>query len=270
MGIAGIGIGGMGAANLKALEEESIVALCDVDPGLRRGHGQAVSEGLGSTPTTALSSTKKKGVDAVVIATPDHTHAVITMVALRAGKHVYTTEAPDPRRLGSAPGSRSRPEASKLTTQMGIQGHSGEGIRLVVEWVRAGLIGEVREVDAWCDLSYYPWGHAYWSSKWGERPADAARPPRPAWPGTFGSDRPRSARTIRPTIPWSGAAGGTSASGMMGDRGAHTLDAAVGALGLDAQKRSRPRAWASIRRRSRFRPSSPIAFPPAAAGRRSS
>ena len=66
---------------------------------------------------------------------------------------------------------------AKVATQMGIQGHSGEGRRLICEWIGAGLIGEVREVDAWCSLSYYPWGHAGWSSQWSERPKDTPAVP---------------------------------------------------------------------------------------------
>ncbi len=116
---------------------------------------------------------------------------------------------------------------------MGIQGHSGEGIRLVVEWVRAGLIGEIREVDAWCDLSYYPWGHAYWSSKWGERPADApVLPTGLAWDLWIG---PAPFRPYHPAYhPMVWRCWWDFGVGMMGDRGAHTLDAAVWALGLDA------------------------------------
>ena len=60
---------------------------------------------------------------------------------------------------------------------MGIQGHSTEGLRLITEWIADGAIGEVREVDAWCSLAYYPWGHASWSSKWGRRPAETPRHP---------------------------------------------------------------------------------------------
>ena len=173
------------------------------------------------------------------------THAVITMAAIAAGKHVYTQkplthDVWESRQLALAA------KSSNVTTQMGIQGHSGEGIRLVVEWIRAGTIGEVREVDAWCDLSYYPWGHAYWSSKWGERPADT-----PAVPAGLDWDLWIGPAPFRPYHPayhplvwrcwWDFGVG------MMGDRGAHTLDAAVWALELDAPETveatsSRPRS----------------------------
>jgi predicted dehydrogenase len=231
LGIAGIGVGGMGGANLKALEAETIVALCDVDLGYAAGTIKLYPAAKVYQDYRRLLE-RQKDVDAVVIATPDHTHAVITMAALQAGKHVYTQkplthDVWEARRLALAA------KGSKLTTQMGVQGHSGEGIRLVVEWIRAGLIGEVREVDGWCDLSYYPWGHAYWSSKWGERPADS-----PAVPSGLDWDLWIGPAPMRPYHPayhplvwrcwWDFGVG------MMGDRGAHTLDAAVWALDLDA------------------------------------
>jgi predicted dehydrogenase len=231
LGIAGIGIGGMGAANLKALEQEAIVALCDVDPGYAAATVKRYPKARFYTDYRALLD-KEMGVDAVVIATPDHTHAVITMAALRAGKHVYT-QKPLTHDVWEARQLALAARASKLTTQMGIQGHSGEGIRLVVEWIRAGLIGEVREVDAWCDLSYYPWGHAYWSSKWGERPADAPiLPSGLEWDLWIG---PAPFRPYHPAYhPMVWRCWWDFGVGMMGDRGAHTLDAAVWALGLDA------------------------------------
>lgn len=231
LGIAGIGVGGMGGANLKALEAEAIVALCDVDLAYAAATIERYPAAKVYQDYRRLLE-RQKDVDAVVIATPDHTHAVITMAALQAGKHVYTQkplthDVWEARRLALAA------KGSNLTTQMGVQGHSGEGIRLVVEWIRAGLIGEVREVDGWCDLSYYPWGHAYWSSKWGERPADT-----PAVPSDLDWDLWIGPAPMRPYHPayhplvwrcwWDFGVG------MMGDRGAHTLDAAVWALDLDA------------------------------------
>jgi predicted dehydrogenase len=231
LGVAGIGVGGMGGANLRALEAETIVALCDADLGYAASTIERYPAAKVYQDYRRLLE-RQKDIDAVVIATPDHTHAVITLAALQAGKHVYTQkplthDVWEARRLALAA------KASKLTTQMGIQGHSGEGIRLVVEWIRAGLIGEVREVDGWCDLSYYPWGHAYWSSKWGERPADT-----PAVPSGLDWDLWIGPAPLRPYHPayhplvwrcwWDFGVG------MMGDRGAHTLDAAVWALDLDA------------------------------------
>lgn len=231
LAIAGIGIGGMGAANLHELESEDIVALCDVDPGYA---AETVKRYPGAKfySDYRLMLEKQKDIDAVVIATPDHTHAVITMAAIGAGKHVYTQKPLSHDVWESRMLARAARD-SKVTTQMGIQGHSGEGIRLVVEWIRAGLIGEVGEVDGWCDLSYYPWGHAYWSSKWGDRPAET--PPLPAglnWDLWIG---PAPFRPYHPAYhPLVWRCWWDFGVGMMGDRGAHTLDAAFWALDLDA------------------------------------
>lgn len=88
-----------------------------------------------------------RNIDAVTVSTPDHTHAAVTLAALRAGKHVYT-QKPLCRTLGEVRAvmdeARRRP---KQATQMGNQGHAGEGIRLIREWVEAGLIGTPREIQ---------------------------------------------------------------------------------------------------------------------------
>ncbi|MBE3134983.1 MAG: Gfo/Idh/MocA family oxidoreductase [Acidobacteria bacterium] len=231
LGIAGIGVGGMGGGNLSQMETENIVALCDVDhayaaPIFKKYPGAKVYKNY----REMLDA--QKDIDAVLVATPDHTHAVISMAAIKAGKHVYcqkplTHDVYEARMLAQAA------REAKVATQMGIQGHSGEGARLVCEWVAAGLIGEVREVDAWCSLSYYPWGHAGWSSRWSERPADT-----PAVPATLDWDLWIGPAPMRPYHPayhpavwrcwWE------FGCGMMGDRGAHTLDPVVWALNLGA------------------------------------
>ncbi|HUX59571.1 MAG TPA: hypothetical protein VMV77_21545 [Bacteroidales bacterium] len=114
---------------------------------------------------------------------------------------------------------------------MGNQGNSGEGHRLICEWIWAGVIGEVREVDAWCSLSYYPWGHENWSSQWSDRPKET--PPVPdslnwdLWIGPAAM-RPYH-RAYHPTT-W--RCWWDFGSGMMGDRGAHTLDCVYSALKL--------------------------------------
>ena len=231
LNIAGIGVGGMGAANLHELESENIVALCDVDPEYAAKTISRYPNAEFHTDYRVMLETQKD-IDAVVIATPDHTHAVITMAAIGAGKHVYT-QKPLTHDVWEARMLARAARDSKVITQMGIQGHSGEGIRLIVEWIRAGLIGEVREVEGWCDLSYYPWGHAYWSSKWGDRPTDT--PPLPAgldWDLWIG---PAPFRPYHPAYhPLVWRCWWDFGVGMMGDRGAHTLDAAVWALDLDA------------------------------------
>ena len=118
-----------------------------------------------------------------------------------------------------------------VATQMGNQGHSAEGIRSVCEWIWDGAIGQVGTVDAWCSLSYYPWGHAGWSSKWGTLPQDTPPvPPKLNWDSWLG---PAPARPYHPAYhPAVWRCWWDFGCGMMGDRGAHTLDAVVWALKL--------------------------------------
>ena len=145
LNVAGIGIGGKGADDLHELETENIVALCDVDPNY-------AAETIAKYPTAKFYTDyrvmleKQKDIDAVVIATPDHTHAVITLAAMQLGQHVYT-QKPLTHSVFEARALARAAAESKVTTQMGIQGHSGEGMRLISEWIQAGLICEVTEVE---------------------------------------------------------------------------------------------------------------------------
>jgi predicted dehydrogenase len=175
---------------------------------------------------------KQKDIEAVLIATPDHTHAIISMAAMRAGKHVYcqkplTHDVFEARKLATAS------KEFGVVTQMGIQGHSSDSLRSVCEWIWDGAIGEIREIDGWCSLSYYPWGQAYWSSKWGTRPTDT--PPVPDklnWDLWLG---PAPERPYHPAYhPGAWRCRWDFGCGMMGDRGAHTLDVAFMALKLGA------------------------------------
>ena len=230
LNIAGIGIGGMGANNLLNLASQNIVALCDVDLNYAAKTIAKYPKAKVWTDYREMLE-KQKDIDAVLIATPDHTHAVIAMAAIKAGKHVYC-QKPLCHDLYEARMLTQAAAESKVATQMGIQGHSSEGFRLICEWIWAGAIGEVREVDAWCSLTYYPWGHAYWSSKWGAaRPTDT--PPLPDklnWDLWLG---PAPERPYHPAYhPSVWRCWWDFGNGMMGDRGAHSLDSVVSSLKL--------------------------------------
>ena len=229
LNIAGIGIGGMGKSNLRQLESENIVALCDVDHNYAAGTFKRYPKAKVYTDYRKMLD-KQKDIDAVVIATPDHTHAVISMEAMRRGKHVYcqkplTHDVYESRMLAK------KAKETGVTTQMGIQGHSGEGIRLIREWIEDSAIGEIREVDALCSLSYYPFGHAWWSSKWSRRPKET--PPVPStldWDLWLGPAPKRPYHQAYHPGVW--RCWWDFGCGMMGDRGAHTLDPVFWALKL--------------------------------------
>jgi predicted dehydrogenase len=126
LNIAGIGVGGMGATNLRNLEGENIVALCDVDPVYTAKTAERYPKARLFNDYRVMFE-EQKDIDAVVIATPDHTHAAIAMAAMSSGKHVYcqkplTHDIYEARTLSEAA------RKSDVTTVMGIQGHSGEGI----------------------------------------------------------------------------------------------------------------------------------------------
>ena len=229
LNIAGIGVGGMGHGDLQNFVGENIVALCDVD------HNYAAAA-FGEHPQAKRYTDyremldKQKDIDAVFIATPDHTHAVIAAAAMRAGKHVYC-QKPLTHDVYEARTLAKIARETKVCTQMGIQMHATEGIRLAREWIEAGVIGDVHEVAAWCTLSFYPEGSSMWAPKVLKRPTDT--PPVPAglnWDVWLG---PATLRPYHPSYhpriwrPW-----WEYGSGMMGDRGVHTLDSVVWSLNL--------------------------------------
>src|SRR5262249_4400617 len=99
-----------------------------------------------------------KNIDAVTVSTPDHSHAMATIMALKAGKHVYT-QKPLTRTIGEARmGAQEAARRPKQGTQMGNQGHAQEGTRQIREWVEAGAIGRVQSVELWTNRPIWPQG----------------------------------------------------------------------------------------------------------------
>jgi len=229
--IAGIGVGGMGAGNLGQMETERIVALCDVDPAFAAGTVARYRRAKTYTDYRVMLE-QHRSIDAVLIATPDHTHAVIALAAMEAGKHVYC-QKPLTHDIHEARVLTQAAQRTGVVTQMGNQFHSGDGIRQVCEWIWDGAIGPVREVDAWCTLKYTPFGHAGWSTLLGERPTET-----PPVPDTLDWDiwlGPAPYRPYHPTYhPARWRAWWDFGCGMMGDRGVHTLDSVFWALKLAA------------------------------------
>jgi len=152
LNIAGIGVGGMGAINLRNVRSENIVALCDVDDKYAAKTYEAYPKAKKYRDFRKMLE-KQKDIEAVIIATPDHTHAVIAIAAIKAGKHVFC-QKPLTHDIYESRMLTETAREAKVITQMGIQGHSGEGIRLICEWIWDGAIGTVREVDAWSTLTY--------------------------------------------------------------------------------------------------------------------
>ena len=228
--IAGIGIGGMGKNNIGSIDfEKSVIsALCDVDPVYSKGVREKYPDARFYTDYRELLA-QEKDLDGVMIATPDHTHAVIAAAAMKAGKHVFV-QKPLCHDIYECRELMRIAKEKNVVTQMGIQGHLQGGHYLVREWVSAGAIGKLKSIDAWCEASYYPWGHIWWSPSTGVKPKDKMPMPQGLdWENFIGPAEMRDYH--RAYHPGCWRAWWDFGNGMMGDRGAHTLDVVFELLG---------------------------------------
>jgi predicted dehydrogenase len=225
LNVAGIGVGGMGGGNIKKCLEAgaNIVALCDVDANYA-AHTFKAHPGAKVYADYREMLDKQKDIDAVVVATPDHSHAPIGIACMRAGKHVYV-QKPMAYSVGEARALAEVARQCKVVTQMGNQGRSGDGVRMVCEWIWAGAIGAVREVHAWTNRPVWPQGVEV------ARPAEA--PPVPAgfdWDKWIG---PAPMRPYHPCYhPQSWRAWCDFGTGSLGDLGCHVLDCVYWSLKL--------------------------------------
>ena len=233
LNIAAIGVGGMGAGNIRKCAGENIVALCDVDFDRGGDTLKTYPKARRFKDFRVMLDTMEKEIDAVIIATPDHTHAVATMDAMRRGKHVYT-QKPLTHSIWEARQLTEAARKYKVATQMGNQGHSSEGARLTVEWIRAGVIGEVREVHCWSDRPLRGTrfqGKLYWPQGLSERPQDG-----PPVPGTLDWDLwlgPAPYRDYHPAyVPFDWRGWWDFGTGALGDMGCHIIDHPYWALKL--------------------------------------
>ena len=150
--VAGIGVGSRGGADIDELaaEAQNIVALCDVDTKYAGKLFAKYPNARQFKDYRVMLDKMGKEIDAVVIGTPDHTHAVIAMEAMRRGKHVYC-EKPLANNVHEVRTLMAAAHKHKLVTQLGNQGHSSGTIRQLCEWVWAGAVGQVHTVHAGCD-----------------------------------------------------------------------------------------------------------------------
>lgn len=221
LNIAAVGVGGIGAHNVNAVSDENVVALCDVD-------WEYSAETLRQFPNAAkyrdyrVMLEERSDIDAVIVGTPDHTHAPIGYHAMQRGHHVYVQKP----LTATTEGARILGQAARETgvvAQMGNQGRSNDGGRRTNELIRAGVIGTVQEVHVWTN--------------------------RPFWPQ--GVDRPSSPETISDELRWDLFLGPASyvqyhssyhpfswrgwvdfGTGSLGDMGAHLLDHPIWAMDL--------------------------------------
>ena len=221
LNIACIGVGGKGRSDVVGVASENIVALCDVDE--HRG-----ADSFRRFPRVKrykdfrIMLEKEKNLDAVTVSTPDHTHAVAAMMAIKLGKHVFCQKPLahsiyEVRALGQAA------RKHKVSTQMGIQGHSNDGLRKLREWIEAGVIGTVREVHYWTNRPIWPQGI--------ERPLEQYHLPKYLdWDLWLGPAPERAYHPAYHPFKWRGW--WDFGTGALGDIGCHAMDAAFWILDL--------------------------------------
>lgn len=220
LNIAVVGPGGRGEGNLAGVASENIVALCEVD--MKRGGAafQQFPQARAYRDFRRMLEKEEKNIDAVVVSTPDHTHAPAAALAMRMGKHCYC-EKPLTHTVYEARVLAELARQHKLATQMGTQIHAGENYRRVVEIIQAGTIGQVDEVHVWVGKG---WGG-------GERPKET-----PPVPDTLDWDLwlgPAPQRPYHPCyVPFEWRRWWDFGNGTLGDMACHYMDLPFWALGL--------------------------------------
>ncbi|MBP7936674.1 MAG: Gfo/Idh/MocA family oxidoreductase [Phycisphaerae bacterium] len=146
--LALVGAGGQGASNAGNVASENVVAICDVDTPYAEKSFKQFDKAKPFVDFRKMLDKMDKAIDAVVVSTPDHTHAVIAVAAMKRGKHVYC-EKPLTRTVGEARVMRETAAKYKVVTQMGNQGSASEGLRRAVELATGGAVGTIQEAHVW-------------------------------------------------------------------------------------------------------------------------
>ena len=229
--IAAIGVGGKGRSNLAAASGwnkgtgetiENVVALCDVDMERGAESFQRYSKATHFKDFRKMLDTMGKDIDAVIVSTPDNTHAVAAMPAMQLGKHVYV-EKPLTHDIYEARMMTEAATKYKVVTQMGNQGNSSDDIRRICEWIWSGAIGAVREVHCWTNRPIWQQGEV--------RPNRAAPIPDTLdWDLWLG---PAAYQYYDPVfVPWGWRGWWDFGTGALGDMACHIIDPAFKALKL--------------------------------------
>jgi predicted dehydrogenase len=228
LNVAAIGAGGQAAADLRNMESENIVALCDVDDRRAAEMFKRHPEAKRYKDFRKMLDEMSGSIDAVLVGTPDHTHAVAVMAALAHGKHVYC-EKPLAHSVAEVRALRKAAAERKVVTQVGNQGHSSDSIRVFCEWIWDGAIGNVTEVHAGCDA--FPDVYCQQRNLVAiaeERPAVPAELDWNLWQG------PAAARPYHPAyVPWNWRGWMPYGTGTLGDWVCHVIDPIFWALDLD-------------------------------------
>ncbi|CAN5629068.1 Gfo/Idh/MocA family oxidoreductase [soil metagenome] len=223
--VAGIGVGGKGEsdiANFAKSGKADIAFLCDVDE-------KRAAKSIANFPKAKfykdyreMIDKEHKNIDAVSVSTPDHTHAIAAIAAMQLGKHVYV-QKPLTHDIYEARMLTEAAEKYKLVTQMGNQGASGDGVRQLMEWYNAGIIGDVHTVYCWTDRPVWPQGIP-WSANTAPVPATLDWN---LWLGTAPYKE-----YVEKLVPFNWRGWWDYGTGAIGDMGCHLMEAPFRVLNL--------------------------------------
>jgi hypothetical protein len=155
--IAAVGAGGKGGSDIRCCSSEEIVALCDADQKMAAGSQEKHPKAKFYYDWREMLEKEAKNIDAVMVSTPDHLHALVASHAIKLGKHVYC-QKPLTQTVFEARYLRALANKHKVVTQMGNQGSSEDGLRRAVELVQAGIIGHVKQIHVWTNRPIWPQG----------------------------------------------------------------------------------------------------------------
>jgi predicted dehydrogenase len=232
LNIACIGVGGRGRGAVMGLKDENFVAFCDVDEVRAAQSFKDYPDVPKFSDFRQMLDKMGNQIDAVTVSTPDHSHFPIAMAAMAMGKHVFV-EKPMAHTIWEAREMARVAKEKKIATQMGNQGHASEGVRLLKEWVDAGVLGEVREVQSWTNrpIGVWPQGTSVVKSPDHSKFIPVV-PPTLNWDVWQGVAPVRAYDPMFLPFNWRGF--WDYGTGALGDMGCHLLDGVHWALQLDA------------------------------------
>lgn len=223
--VGAVGVGGRGSSVVNELYQTGrvkFVALCDVDDQRAKASYEAHPEAKKYRDFRKLHDHHLNEMDAIMVATPDHTHASIALPFMKAGKHAYV-EKPLTHNITEARLMAEVAARQGIVTQMGNQGSSGEGIRIAQEWIEAGVIGKVHRVDCWTNRPVWPQGFKHIIS--GDPIPDTLD-----WDLWLGPAAMRPFNQNYLPFKWRGF--WDFGTGSMGDMGCHIMETPFKTLGL--------------------------------------
>ena len=221
LNIAGIGIGGKGKVNIRNMVNQNIVALCDVDWDYAKPVFETYPKATKWKDFRKMLE-KQKDIDAVVIATPDHTHTLPASAAMELGKHVYL-QKPLTHSIWESRYLTGLANKTGVVTQMGNEGHSNDTVYEVAEIVQSGCLGVIKEAHVWTN-------RPIWRQGMPKPPEKVAVPDTLDWDLFIG---PAEMRDYHPEYhPWIWRGWWDFGTGALGDMGCHLLDVPNYALKL--------------------------------------